>query len=280
MNRDKPFEIGAIWSSKNFGDFVITDILEKEKGKNRNIIVRFLTKNIFDFYTTTIVRIDHAKDGIVVDYYQPNICNVACRGYAVTQINGVRLKEYEIWHNIIYRCYDHNNTSYDRYGGKGVKTCKRWLCYEYFYNDLPSIPGYELWKNNPENYHLDKDSLQQNIPINNRIYSPETCKFITRLENSLLVDKSPLSGYRGVILIDRGFGKTYAVQVAGKNFGVYKNPIAAANMYNMIGRSIGYPEYCLNNVPYMDALEIYKYRSKPVKNSNGKYIMATKFPHI
>ena len=62
MNKGKQLDIGAIWSSKNFGDFVITDILEKEKGKNRNIIIKFLNKNVFDINTTCRVRVDHARE--------------------------------------------------------------------------------------------------------------------------------------------------------------------------------------------------------------------------
>ena len=37
--------------------------------------------------------------------------------------------------------------------------------------------------NNTNIYELDKDYLQQNIPIENRIYSPETCMFITKADN-------------------------------------------------------------------------------------------------
>lgn len=276
MNRDKPFEIGAIWSSKNFGDFVITDILEKEKDKsNRIIIIQFLTKNIFDYNTSRSVYLNCARRGSVVDYYQPRICGVACRGYATTKINSVRLKEYEVWINMINRCYNQKHEMYYLYGGKGVTVCKRWLCYEYFYHDLPSLSGYELWKNNPSDYHLDKDILQQNIPVYNKIYSPQTCMFVSKLENILHNTHTPsASGYIGVLIVNTIYsGIRYVVQVCGRNYGAFTNPIAAANMYNIVARAMGYPEDCLNKVPYMDGLEVLKYRVSP-KVVNGKVTMA------
>ena len=275
MNKGKQLDIGAIWSSKNFGDFVITDILEKEKGKNRNIIIKFLNKNVFDINTTCRARVDHAREGSVIDYYQPRICGVACRGYATTKINGVRFKEYEIWMNMINRCYNPKNEMYYLYGGKGVTVCKRWLCYEYFYNDLPSISGYELWKNNQSEYHLDKDILQQNVPIYNKTYSPQTCIFVSKLENILHTNhKQSSSGYVGVFIVNTIYsGIRYKICLCGRNYGTFTNPIAAANMYNIVARAMGYPEDCLNKVPYMDGLEVLKYRVPP-KVVNGKVTMA------
>lgn len=33
----------------------------------------------------------------------------------------------QIWYNMKYRCYNPDNISYPRYGGRGIKICDRWL---------------------------------------------------------------------------------------------------------------------------------------------------------
>ena len=46
------------------------------------------------------------------------------------------------------------------------------------------MPNFENWLNSPNNsYHLDKDIKQQNVPINYKVYSPETCELIPTQEN-------------------------------------------------------------------------------------------------
>ena len=62
------------------------------------------------------------------------------------------------------RCYNPNCSEYKYYGAIGVIVCVKWLCFEYFLQDLPLIPGYELWKNStiPREYQLEKDYNQLN----------------------------------------------------------------------------------------------------------------------
>jgi hypothetical protein len=73
---------------------------------------------------------------------------------------------------MIQRCYDEKFVYYKYYGGKGVVVCKEWKDdYNIFLN----------WaKNNgwAKGLQLDKDTKG-----NGMIYSPETCRFITREEN-------------------------------------------------------------------------------------------------
>ena len=84
---------------------------------------------------------------------------------------------------MIARCYNQNHKAYKSYGKKGVTVCRRWLLFENFLNDIKYLPNYDKFLQYPNIYELDKDYLQQNIPIENRIYSPETCMFITKADN-------------------------------------------------------------------------------------------------
>jgi hypothetical protein len=41
-----------------------------------------------------------------------------------------------VWNGIIQRCTNPNNNRYNRYGGRGIKLCKRWQSFINFYTDV------------------------------------------------------------------------------------------------------------------------------------------------
>lgn len=45
-------------------------------------------------------------------------------------------REREFWLNMIEVCYNKHDRLYPFFGGQGIKVCERWLCYEYFVNDV------------------------------------------------------------------------------------------------------------------------------------------------
>lgn len=77
---------------------------------------------------------------------------------------------YKIWSGIIYRCYNKNATSYNRYGGIGVKVCKRWHKFINFYNDM--IDGYN-----------DKLTIDRINPKGD--YEPLNCKWSNYAEQAI-----------------------------------------------------------------------------------------------
>lgn len=124
--------------------------------------------------------------GNVKDRYHKDICNVASTGNASCTKYP---KEYSIWHGMIQRCYDKNCVAYPNYGGKGVTVCDKWLCFEYFIDDLPLIDGYDKEKFYRGKIHLDKDLKQQNKDKSSMFYSLETCTFISQQENNEIHNK-------------------------------------------------------------------------------------------
>ena len=78
---------------------------------------------------------------------------------------------------ILLRCYDKNCKSYKNYGAKGVKMCEEWLNSPDAFINWCENNGYS------EDKVLDKDILCDKLNINPKIYSPETCMFITKEEN-------------------------------------------------------------------------------------------------
>lgn len=90
-------------------------------------------------------------------------------------IKGVPTREYSLWYSMIMRCYSGHYPSYE-----GCIVDDRWLNFQNFCDDLPNLTGYEDWKDSKNRaIHLDKDSIIKG----NRLYSKETCSFITQVEN-------------------------------------------------------------------------------------------------
>lgn len=125
-----------------------------------------------------------------------NKVNRRVYGVGITDIptideNGNRLREYQIWKDMIRRCFSKNTESERRRHATydGVKVCDRWLVFSKFLEDLPLIEGYALWKNQ-KGYELDKDKKQQGLENKDKIYSVETCCFITHEENVSIATKT------------------------------------------------------------------------------------------
>jgi hypothetical protein len=48
---------------------------------------------------------------------------------------------YNIWNAMRQRCENPSNDAYDRYGGRGIKVCDRWLKFENFLADMGTRPS-------------------------------------------------------------------------------------------------------------------------------------------
>jgi len=84
---------------------------------------------------------------------------------------------FQTWSNMISRCYNYNDPSFSKYGGKGVYVSDDWLFFDNFKEDAKKIMNYGLKENNPNEYQLDKDFL------GGKYYSKETCIWLSVKEN-------------------------------------------------------------------------------------------------
>ena len=154
---------------KGFGPITINS----REGDNLNITFN-RTGNTISVHYASLLR------GNLVDYDQPTVCGVGIKGSK----NGVNVKTskvYTAWNNMMIRCYSKTSPDYHRYGAKGVTVCDRWLKFDNFAEDVKSLDGYDQWINN-KHYALDKD--KKAVKGQTKIYSPETCCFLSFSENS------------------------------------------------------------------------------------------------
>ena len=178
----KDIDFNKDYESKRCGTFRIIEILPNA-GPNHLRMVRIKFNNTGYIKD---VRLEHAKTGNVADDSIPSVLGVGWYGNVKEEHKDVR-HWYMVWVGMLSRCYNENDDHYMSYGAKGVTVCDRWLVFENFLEDIKHIPGYPEAAKNPCSYHLDKDYFQFDIPHNQRVYSKETCRFLSIYDNTRLV---------------------------------------------------------------------------------------------
>lgn len=161
---------GFIHSSVSCGEFEIVEYKNK-----RDVTVMFLETG-----TKIKSRTDLIRAGKVTDYMSKTVLGIACHGYGefstTTKVCGTSV--YQVWRNMLSRCYDEKSEHYHRYGGRGVLVCEDWKNYQNFANwYVSNHPGGKV--------QIDKDIKVEG----NKIYSPVACILVSKLENIMHMNK-------------------------------------------------------------------------------------------
>ena len=116
---------------------------------------------------------------------------------------------YEKWSSMLKRCYSKAALKHDP-TYSGCQVCKQWLVFSKFKAWMET----QDW----EGKQLDKDFLSKDC----KIYSPETCLFISQELNKLLIDKTSTNGkYSQGVSFHKRVGK-FQAQVS---VGMGKKPV-------------------------------------------------------
>lgn len=84
---------------------------------------------------------------------------------------------YIIWANMIQRCENSNNQSYEYYGYRGIEVCKEWLVFENFMSDMYKSYIEHVEKNGEKDTTLDRTDVNQN-------YDSLNCRWSTIKEQA------------------------------------------------------------------------------------------------
>lgn len=115
------------------------------------------------------------RSGLFKNPLKPSLAGVGFIGEGVYKgkEKGKITKPYELWGNMVDRCYSTKHKRYENYGGRGVSVCEEWHNFQNFAKWCYSQEHF-----NCEDYHLDKDLIGDGF-----LYSPTTCAFVPRTLN-------------------------------------------------------------------------------------------------
>ena len=209
--------VGKVCKSLNSGDFKIL-----KYNDTANVVIQFLKTG----YETT-VELGNIKKGYVKDPYSPSVYGIGVFGTKYpSRVNGVKTKEYKLWHSMLVRCYsDTIKKKHQTY--IGCEVSDNFKSYEYFYEWCQKQIGF-----GNKSWHLDKDLLIKG----NKVYSEGTCVFLPQEVNTLLTKRT---ASRGEYLIGVSWSKTSKAFVAtvaknkGKteHLGYFNTELEAFNAY-------------------------------------------------
>lgn len=146
--------------------------------------VRFLTTGTELWFPSRSVGTPYLKDPMTRDKYGIGYMGIGGNGPTIIDSNGKHRKSpaYVTWRSMIYRCYANGNQCY-----KDVTVHPRWHNFQNFCEDIQKLEGYDMWVAyqmgiRPHGIiELDKD--YKAIPGQPKQYGPDTCLFLTKVNN-------------------------------------------------------------------------------------------------
>lgn len=140
-----------------------------------------------------------------------------------TTINGKVLKEYDVWHKTLARCYS-PTTQRKKPTYEGCSVSKNFQNYSYFLEWCLAQVGFGC-----EDFQLDKDLIIKG----NKIYSETTCLFLPRQLNNLLISSKAARGVLpiGVYAEGHKFSAQCCTDRASRRIGSFNTPEEAFNAY-------------------------------------------------
>lgn len=155
-------EISKIYESNNFGKLKIIEYVDC-----CNVKVQFINTGCVVKARAGDIRLGKVKDRLAPHVYGVGFVGI---GKYACRVKRKDTKEYTAWHNMLKRCYSEKHLKkHPSYIGCSV--CVEWHNFQVFAHwfEANYIDGTEL----------DKDIILDG----NKVYSPETCLFVSHTEN-------------------------------------------------------------------------------------------------
>lgn len=166
--------VGNVYTTFSGDDFIVTSYLG-----SREIYIKFLNTGY-----ETVTANNHIQSGLIRDRLKPSLYGIGILGDVETHLEGVRLKEYYLWKDMFYRCYSERFLNM-RPTYKGCSVSENFKYFSYFKDWCNKQVGF-----GNEGWHLDKDILVKG----NKVYSEDTCCFVPKEINVLLVKSNARRG--------------------------------------------------------------------------------------
>lgn len=210
--------VGQEFETINYGKCVIV-----EYESSRRITVKF-----YEPECLVTCEMGRLRRGKVANPMFPTFYKKGCIGvWKYNYRNDKRV--YVLWTSMLTRAYcpiyKSRQSTY-----KDVEVCNEWLNFQNFASWFYSEEFADVVDNNQQVYQLDKDILVKG----NKVYSPETCCFVPREVNSLLLSNNSRRG-KYPIGVSRYRKKFKACVSIGSNrnhnLGIYNSPQDAFQAY-------------------------------------------------
>ncbi len=159
----------------NRGDwFTVIRKISQQGNKNSRYLVQFEN-------TTSLVEAfrSNLRRGQVADPYNITVFGQGCIGEYKERPSYYNTA-YNLWYNMMRRCYDTSIPEYYLYGGQGVFVDQQWRCFANFLRDIHDLVYFTQWTTHPSQYDLDKDYFGASS------YSKNTCVFLPSKYNQVL----------------------------------------------------------------------------------------------
>ncbi|MGL6174847.1 MAG: hypothetical protein ACRC1P_09620 [Cellulosilyticaceae bacterium] len=176
------------------------------------------------------VRYECFKSGSIKNYMSPLVCDIGYMGVGAykSREEGVKTKEYQMWLNMIHRCYDKNKLL-ERPTYIGCTVCDEWHNFQNFaqwYNDNKWTDELVL--------SPDKDILCHG---KSKVYSPDTVLLVDNRINILFTKHDSARGEYPIGVSAIGKTPRYQADYAemGKDtyLGLYNTPEEAFEAYKL-----------------------------------------------
>ena len=209
--------IGKVFKSKLSGDFKVL-----KYNDSKDVEIQFVNTGF-----ETSVQLVNIKSGNIKDPYSPSVYGVGVLGtkYPISE-GGRDTKECTLWKNMLKRCYN-DDCKKKQPTYEDCEASENFKYYEYFYEWCHKQIGF-----GNEDWQLDKDLLVKG----NKVYSENTCVFIPREINSLLIKREASRGEHLIGVCWCSKDKAFVARVnknKGKRewLGYFKTEIEAFNAY-------------------------------------------------